>query len=458
MNKGCFFLVTLIALIFSISFINANFVCGFVNDSQNFSSSWSNILIYPAENNSAFSSCEVSPENKFCCDLDEIPSFNYSIGRQIVAEVFDEQGGFVGGPVILSLTGEGYDVFPDMYLQKAIIINSPSDNIFTNISSIWINISLASGYNNLNYTLNSSSGFSQEHLCTNCTDPYFLIPLDKGRNELNVIAYNDYRQMSYKKIFYNLDYLNMSLNVFCDKCKVKNKGFYIPSNENITFSSSFEASHNISGDFLFYFPSDWELLNISDTSDFSGTHSVITEHVEDQKDFSVNYTLQSPKTFIKKEYSFSQEFGNENLTSTAILFKWGIIPFKKLKQFDKHYFYFSKIQMGSEIHPIILQSKADYIQLAAIYPKINIENTRSSIKFTEKKHGKNKGEYFTILTSISQKYIKNIFLVFKVEKGRQIQVYDDKTRLNLNFYKNDSSYTYYSAYINKKGPFRVRIF
>ena len=159
MNNLYSSLVILLLFLFSLSFVSSSFVCGYVNNSQESSSSWSKVIIYPEEQPLSILECKVNPENKFCCDIEDIKGFTPSVGKKVFAEVFDEETGFVAGPVSLLLTEEGYDIFPQMNIQSAIVINSPEENIFINQSSVKINISLSGSYNNLKYTLNSSQGF-----------------------------------------------------------------------------------------------------------------------------------------------------------------------------------------------------------------------------------------------------------------------------------------------------------
>ncbi len=457
MEKIRYYLITFFVLIFSLSFVSSNFVCGFVNNSQEFSSSWANVIIYPEENFSKIVHCSVSPENKFCCDLDEIPSFNYSVGKKIFAEVFDKEAGFVAGPVSLYLTGEGYDLFPQMNIQKAIILNSPEERIFVNKSFIILNISLEEHYNNLNYTLNHSYGFLEDQVCKDCTKVEFPVNLFKGRNEIILTSYGD-RNISEKIIVYNLDYFNFSLNLSCDKCKSKPNYFFVPSQKNITFSSHFESSHNISGNFLFYFPSDWIFFNSSGLEDFSTTHKILSENIDNQKEFTIDYILQSPKAFIKKEYVFYQKFENYELISKARVFKFIFIPFHNKRPFINSHFNSPFIQKCSPKQPILLESAERYVKTAAIFPNKQILSSYSNLEFEKIKSGKNKGDYFTILTTIPERDIDKIFLVFKVEKGKSIEVFGNKDKVYLELYNEDSNHIYYSAYVYEKGPFKVNIF
>ena len=442
-------------LTLSLSFVSSNFACGFVNNSKEFSSSWSNVLIYKAENTSNFIPCKINPENKFCCDLEDIRGAKFKVGEQISAELFDEKSGFVAGPVSLLLTGEGYDIFPQLNLQEAIIINFPNESIFINKSSLSFNLSLADGYNNLNYSINSSDGFFNHQVCNSCTNPVFPVNLGKGKNEITFTAYG-IRSMSEKITLYNLDYLNFKMDVFCDKCKAKGDLFYVPSGKNATFSSSFNASHNISGYFLFYFPSDWILFNSSDVEDFSLTHNVLASNITNKKEYLVNYTLQSPNTFIKRDYIFYQMIENEGHFTNVSVSKYKIIPLHKSKSFERGYFNEALAQKGSPDEPIIVNSKQNYLDIVAIFPNKEILKSYSNIHFDAGKRGRNKEYSFTIITSIPKKNIDKIFLVFMVEKGKSIEVYSGKNKLQLEFYEEDPIYTYYSAFVHEKGPFTVK--
>jgi hypothetical protein len=438
-----------------LAFVSSKFVCGFVNNSQESSSDWTKVVVYPDGKPLSFIECKVNPEKKFCCDLWDNAS---SVGNKILAEVLDEKTGFVAGPVSLLLTEEGYDVFPIMNIQNAISINYPNESIFINKSSVTINLSLAESYNNLKYTLNSSNGFSEKQVCTNCTTSMFSLPLNKGKNELSLIAYNGNREISKNVTFYNLDYLNFNIKASCDKCKLKGDVLYVPSGKDIQFYSSFNASNNISGDFLFYFPLDWNLSNSSNEEDFSITHKILSENIQDKKEFSFNYTIQSSSTLFKEEYSFFQEIGNQKLETKVMVFRSRLIPFHKSKPFQYSYLNNILIHRGSPDEPIILNSQQNYLKLVAIFPKEEILKSYSTLSFDETEKGSNKEYFFTILTSIAKNNIDKIMLIFKTEKGKSIEVYNDKHKINLELYEEDPNYIYYSAFVNEKGPFSVKIF
>ncbi|MGY4884302.1 MAG: hypothetical protein ACP5NZ_01860 [Nanobdellota archaeon] len=454
MNKLFFIFAFFVIVLYSLPLITPNFACGLVKDSENISSSWREVIIYPEKNTSSFITCQINPENKFCCDLEEIKGL--SVGERVFAEVFDKESGFVSNRRDLIITEEGYDLFPEMIIQKAISISSPSERIFINKSSVLINIFLAENYNNLNYSLNSSKGYFEEHFCEKCTNILLPISLAKGKNEIIITAYGD-REISEKIIFYNLDYLNFSRKVICNKCELRDTYFYVPSEQNITFLSSFNSSHNISGDFLFYFPSEWSLLSSSGKQDFSPTHNILKSKIEDKRDFSINYSLTSPKVFIKTDYLFYQKIENQELITKLRVFKSKLIPFHKKNIFSTGYFIKTSQEKASPTEPVVLNPNGGFIQLLAIFPNKEVIESYSNIKFDVKDSGKSIESYFTILTSIPDQDIEKIWVIFKVEKEKEIQVYLMDKEISLEFYREDANYAYYSAWLYEKGPFKIII-
>lgn len=457
MNKQCILFLILLIAIYNLSFISANFVCGIVNSSEGFSSSWVEAIVYFEENESDFTTCKISPENKFCCDLENISSVNFAVGKQVFAEVFDKEKGLIAGPVSLYLTDEGYNVFPEMTLKKAILINSPDKRIFINASSILINISSVGQNNNLKYALNSSGEYIEAELCNDCTNFEFPISLSKGKNEL-IITFYGKREVSEKIIFYNLDYFNIGIDFSCEKCKNKKRFFYVPSEEEISVHSYFNSSHNISGDFLFSFPFKWIPYNLLNNQDISFTHKGFIRKISDKKEFSEDYTFISPKSFIKQDYFFYQEFqGFENLKKVRV-FRLKLLPFYKVNLIEKEYPLTILEQRTSPGEPVIINSPENCIQTVGIFPEKEILKSYSALNFNNNNFKKNKQLTFTIITTIPQEDIKNIFLVFKAEKGKNIRLSIDMREIPLEFYNEDVNYNYYYAYVLEKGPFNVEIF
>ena len=75
-----------IVFIFNLNLVNSSFVCGYVGDSEEISADWANVKVYYAENVSDFTNCQISPENKFCCDLENISSVEFSAEKRVFAK------------------------------------------------------------------------------------------------------------------------------------------------------------------------------------------------------------------------------------------------------------------------------------------------------------------------------------------------------------------------------------
>lgn len=455
MNKYCFIFVFFAGVLFSLSFISSNFACGIVSDSEEFSSSWGNVLIYEDEKPLKIASCKINPENKFCCDIEELGNFTF--GDEIYAEVFDEELGIISESVSLVITGEGYEIFPQLNPQKAIYIHSPSGRIFVNQSNIYLNLSLASNYNSLNYSLKSSNKQIYQHFCENCNEVLIPIELEKGENELTLISYGK-REISEKLVFYNLDYFNIKNNVICDKCSFKGEFFYIPSNEEIIFTSAFSSSHPVSGDFLLYFSSEWDSLDNLFSGDFSETHNTLKESIDNQKEFSINYSFISPEVLLKTDYQFYQSMYNQNKSTKLRVFRTKLIPFHKAKDIKEGYFNKVVAQRASPDEPIVFNYSEGYLNLVAIFPNKNISKSHSNVKFEENTRGRNNKRSFTILSSIPQNEIEDIFLIFKVEKNKTLQLFYKNKPVFLDLYNQDNEYIYYSTYVSNKGKFAVEIY
>src|SRR3989344_3692851 len=126
-----------LAVLLALPLISSHFVCGHVEDSNdNFSASWFSVRVYYSSTPSSYASCDVSPDgNKYCCDATSIPGKTWKIGDLLNAEIVDYDLGYVARPVLITTTGEGYDVFPVMSIVKVINMHSPREKlIFSNSS------------------------------------------------------------------------------------------------------------------------------------------------------------------------------------------------------------------------------------------------------------------------------------------------------------------------------------
>lgn len=449
MNKFYLFFCILLIISFSSQLIEGKFVCGYVNDSSESSSAWEKVIVYASENPLIVTNCKINPENKYCCDLDEL-NLKINPGKKVFAEIYNQDTGLVAAPVSKYLTEEGYDIMPELNLEKAITLNWSHKSLVMNQSSISVNALLSKSYANMKYRINEGQN---EQVCTNCTSIDFTIPLIKGKNEILITAYGN-REISEKLIIYNLDYFNINFSIECNKCIKKEDVLYVPTLSDVIILSSFNSSHPISGDFLLYFPAEWGFNDSGLLRDYSLTHKILTENISEESYFFKNYNMQSPKTTFKREYFFNQKFENINFTKKVIVYRNNFFPFKRIKKFEKNYFTGYLNQKGSPDEPIIINSTVSYLKTVAIFPKTIIEESYSAI-ITDKKGKEN---YFSIYSTLSESEINSIFLVFHIEKGKNIELLDSfGKKVKLELYKQDTVYDYYSSFTNTKGPFIVNI-
>lgn len=453
----CTILSVLALFILNLSFVSSTFVCGFVNDSDKFSADWIDVKVYYAENYLDFTNCQVNPENKFCCDLENISSVNFSVGKKVFAEIYDLKKGVFGGPVFLYLTGEGYDLFPDMKLREIISLNISDNQIILNSSSLHLIFFSDKNMDNLIYKMNYSKEAPKYDLCKSCNYSEFSIPLSKGKNEIYLIS--DTGNSVYKNAsVYNLDYLETGINVFCEGCKIKKNFLYIPSSKEITINSYFNASHNISGEFLVYFPREWIFIDSSNFSDFSLTHSGIIEKVQDKSFFSVNYTLKAPKKIIKQDYIVYQDLNGYSNSFKIRSFRFKFLPFFKVHSFQENYPPGTLSQGTSAKEPIVLNFQEGVLDTIAIFPKLDVKSSHSYVDFKQNRKKYNAKIEFNILSTLSEKEIDKILLIFRVEKGKYLEVIHNDTLLLLDLYNEDNNYNYYSSYTKEKGTFTARVY
>ena len=73
-----------VVVLFLIPVLSANFVCGYVNSSEDLEASWFDVDVYYSEDFGKSTTCKVGPENKYCCDPSEIEGVSWNIDRKSV--------------------------------------------------------------------------------------------------------------------------------------------------------------------------------------------------------------------------------------------------------------------------------------------------------------------------------------------------------------------------------------
>jgi hypothetical protein len=426
-----------------MSEVSANFVCGRVNDAADFSSVGLSVASYYQDSPDKQTSCSISSlDNKFCCDLEAIQGVAWKTGKTVSAEVFDPDTGYAAGPVSLVTSAEGFNVFPEMNLEKVIKVYSINSSVYFNISSLFINLSTSTGYNNINYSLNHSGVFYSAEVCRNCNSAeFFLSNLSYGLYELEITAYGK-RETRERLTFSILKYLNFERKFECTGCK-KNK---VPAGAKVNMSITLDASHDVSGFLEDYFPSDW----IADDSEgYSETHNLMRWRVEG-KGITVSYNLTSPNSFIPRKYSFQSEFeGVKSSESVVHVSKFPFIFYIPAnKDFRSRFanLTYHKISPGS---PLKIKFN-ETLDVLAIFPKKEFKRAFAEVDF--------KGEEFEISSSLANREIDKILVRFKVEKNSSVEgVSDSKTGkiFKADKYKEEGGYDYYETYLDKKGVFGI---
>src|SRR3989339_604847 len=176
-----------ILILFSFN-INANFVCGIVENSDDgMSGAWFNTRLFYENYSSNFLNCQVSPkENKYCCDADSIyPQNTWKVGKKVFARVYDFNTGYFADEVNVITTGRAYDIFPNLKLKKAIKVNDPvSRVIISKENNLSLNLSFCEPYNLIEIRDENSLLFN----CDNCTFFNDSLNLSFGENKINVFA------------------------------------------------------------------------------------------------------------------------------------------------------------------------------------------------------------------------------------------------------------------------------
>jgi len=177
-------ILSIVIIILQLPVVKAGFVCGQVKDSQEMSAHWYEVRISHL-GEGKYAECEISPaENKYCCDPEAIPDQGWKIGDIMQTEIFDAESGYVAGPVSKTTTGEGFDIMPEMTLEKAIKLNNFEKLLISNQSKFLLNASFLYPYN---YVELEKEG-NKTVLCDDCTEILEIIDANFGMSNMNLYA------------------------------------------------------------------------------------------------------------------------------------------------------------------------------------------------------------------------------------------------------------------------------
>jgi len=446
--------------------IDAHFVCGKVNDSDDgMSASWFNVNGFYENGNKT--SCEVSPdENKYCCDFVSEGDYSWTVGDVVSLEIFDKDFGYFAGPVSVKTTGEGYDVAPEMKLKKTIKLHSPENRIvFEENRSFLFNASFSYPYNNFSVYLNNESVLNETE---NKTSKHMNCSIGKNVLEINASHIRDKEKEFYEKrefYFLGFDDYNFSREISCKGCS-NNR---VRGGQTVNVSLDLKLNVNISGGELReYVPIDWNNISIKNSSENSGkirryneNYSVIVWNVSG-KNITKEYSVKSPgRDFRPRKYSFVSVFGNRIVDKSEISVRGYFPSFLKNRKRknsekkrnsgihedhedfvpssspddEKQTKSFNKL---SKSNPAVIENKSRRKNYKiAVFPKNNSKRVSLGI-FNYPPREKIKGGiyYYTLGGDISEKDIKKIFLDIEINKSELKD--KDSGRLDLYMFRNNS--------------------
>ena len=463
---GVFFVVFL--LLFSSS-VSANFVCGKVNAPAGYSSGWVNVIINYVENPSKTTSCQVSPENsKFCCDPTEISAVTWAAGKNVTAVINDNVSGFFAFGVNITISGNGYDVFPEMQLLKGVNIDFPSKSIFSNQNKIDFEASSSLVGSNISYVLHTLGGDLNQSLCNGCNSVNFSIyNLSEGRYDLDVFATDGKWGFKDRKTFFIVNNFSYERKITCEGCK----GNVVPSSAeivNISVSANFSVPIS-GGKFKDFFPSNWQFLSGGDFQYYSGTQSSVSWEVNGSS-FKGSYLLVPPKVFFGRRYTFA----------TALEDLAGRDDYVYLSRFPRLWFFSIPSFFSYDTSEIESVKYLDTPEGVTLYLGINnsivnsvqiFTNSTSNVKTVEFSRNTllemtDAEYYFVIGSDIKNEFIQQVQIGLSIPKPKSLEItnislyYRDglswKEVNDLTFESDDGNNLIYRAITGYPGTFAVK--
>ncbi len=453
---------------FCLPLISANFACGIVNDSESFSPSWMKVELYYTENPHFKTSCQVSPDgNKYCCDPREIKQVNWQIGKDLEARIFDKNSGYFSYPVSTEITGEGYDLFRNIELRKAIAIYSPQRNVFLNQTAIEFNLSIDPYFNSLRYELNHSGAITEAEICSNCNEAVFNLPVDLGNYEIKIIASNGDEELYEKLNLVNLEYIKLNRTVSCEKCLDE----LIPYDSEVNITITLETSHPVNGKLIDLYPSGWRLVdsfpreNVSRMS-FSKTHNKVEWEVSGNN-ISRSYTLISPYIIfpIPRRNIFRSAFedfsDDPDILKVYRFIATNILstPPGDLSNETIELLGNEKYTYTSPGNPLVIDLNKKYLTQIAIFPNKILEEANANVLDGPEITFKGAEMNFAIESSIPSSEIDTVMIRYreKLDEHNGLFYYDGEWKLlDGVVYEEDENYRYYEAYNDNIGFFAIK--
>ncbi|MEK6915382.1 MAG: hypothetical protein AABW89_02480 [Nanoarchaeota archaeon] len=454
-----------IFLFYCSSYVSANFVCGEISGNNSQFSPWLNVVISYVGQANYTSSCKISPSNhRFCCDPQEIRQVAWQIGKNITARVSNKNPPLFTQPVLLTISGEGYDLFPSMYLKKPLEIVNPNRSFFINGQTTRTELLIDPLFQLVNYSITFPNLSIYKNSCTQCTNVSLDInTTDYGKYGLELTVSDTIETFSNKFVFYKLSSLTVNRKLSCNGCS----NTRIPLNSDVNVSMTIRSSHPLEEEFYEYIPNDFDILSADGVVSAHNTrYNKIKANISGNIQ-TLNYVIATPETFLSKRYLFFSSLRDTVIsTSTITLYRLSFLSFISINQGRGNSFKENSVSSFLIISPqnaLSLVPEDEFVEKVAVFPKNEISG--ASLYFIPNKIKKgNILSDFSISTTIPRESINNVLLMLRIPlvavkdtKHLKLEYLQNKKSssisIPLEFYKEDKDARYYRVYFNKTGNF-----
>lgn len=453
-KERIFFVIGIVFVLFFLESSSANFVCGVVNDSDdNMSAQWYNARIF-YEGRDNYGSCEISPAgNKFCCDVEEIPGSSWKIGDEIFGEIFNPESGYFAGPVSVITTGDGYDIFPEMKLKKAMEIYNPDGKLFfSNESKFLLNASFESPYNFVEIEKDGE----RETLCDGCSNFSDNISGNYGWNNVSIFSSFGNNVFSKNIGLWILKGFDFKRSFGCNRC-VKN---VIKREKEVNVEIAVNLSHKVENlELREYVPVDFKILETdARVEEYSPSHNVMIWNVSG-KNIVKDYKIKAPKIwFFPRKYIFKTELENQVLDESVVkVYRWiKFFSFGKKMKFRtikrvKNY------KIGPN-NPLVIKPRKKGVEKLVIFPNAEFNKVNFNLEELGRPRIPNLISYYKFDTNLKENDIDKIYVESKIRKsymrwrgyhGVKAYVFENGNWVEkeMEKYNEDRRYFYYKTFL-----------
>lgn len=425
-KRMIFYLVFFACFLLTFQRVSASFACGQVEVNEgDFVPSWLNVEVYYNEKPLNVTSCKVSPDDlKFCCDLLDIKTVNWQVGKTVSANVLDLENGYFSLPSSTFVSGEGFDVFQILNAQKGIDLVYPEKKAFLEVNDLELYLTSADVFDNIGANLSLENFSILNFSCNDCNDLNIsLIDLEYGFYKFDSKVENELYSFSESFNFTLLEDIDFFRVFDCAGCPQTR---FRPE-QRVNVSVDMNLSHHASGRLLEIIPKEFEAISDEGVLEpFSDTHNALVWEV-DGSEIRRNYTLIMPDRFFSARYLMKSSFegidGNEK--EIVVSRFWILDFFSKLRKMATPNENLSEIKFFpkvSVIEPLVYDPIADYVDELAIFTKNYNKNVY--LKFSDRFiplefEDEIGGEYkiFSFSTNINYEKITNVSFKFKLNNS-----------------------------------------